>query len=413
MRSTTLSGILCLALVACDSGEPPSDGPGREGDRDREEFTLPVRVVAPRRGEVEDYVETQANLESDIAVTILAEADGKVRRRFCEVGDSVGEGANGERPGSFLLAELDDRDSRLALRDAEIDLEERRGREQEAALELQRNEQLLEQAMVAEREAEAIFRRTSTGITDGTISREEHETATFSLSRTKTAVLIAKSAVEKAKISGKLGAIAVRKAEVVRDRAKVALEKTVINSPIKGIVTLCNVHRGEWVSKGMELYRIEDLDTLVVYGDIPVRQAARIRGANPVLITSTAATGATRGKVVLVAPTVDRETGTVRVKMRVEPAPGFPPGLFVSLRIVVERRTGALVVPKRAVLHHDEDGAYLFVIEERKAKRVVVKTGFEKGDDVEISEGIDDRAQVVVEGQDTLTDGAEVEIKEQ
>ena len=90
-------------------------------------------------------------------------------------------------------------------------------------------------------------------------------------------------------------------------------------------------------------------------------------------------------------------------------APGYRPGLFVTVRIVVDRRPDALVVPKRAVLHHDEDGAYLFTVEEGRARRRLVETGFTKSDVVEIVSGLADDAPVVVEGQDTLTDGALVE----
>ena len=93
------------------------------------------------------------------------------------------------------------------------------------------------------------------------------------------------------------------------------------------------------------------------------------------------------------------------------PAPGFKPGLFVNLRLVVETRADALVVPKRAVLHDDEEGPYLFIVEQGKAGRIWVKTGFQREGAVEITEGIAENAQVVVEGQDTLTHGAKVEIR--
>lgn len=405
--------LLLLLLPAC-GGEAPDRG-GRGGGRwgsgeKREEYALPVRVAKPTRGDVDDYVDTQANLESDTAVTVLAEADAEVIEQYKDVGDRIGQAKDGDDP--YLLARLDDRDLKLALRDAEIDLEEKLGRVRESELELKRNQRLVEQSNVELREAEAVHRRTSTGIQDGTLSREEHETATFALNRAKTAVLVAEAAVDKAVVSLELGKTAVKKAQVTRDRAKVALEKTEVRSPIAGTVTMCEVDKGQWVSKGMALFRVEDTKTLVVYAEIPVRQAARVKEGNPVLITSTATPGGTSGKVELVEPTVNRQSGTVRVKVRVKPAPRFKPGLFVSLRIVVESRTNALVVPKRAVMHHDEDGAYLFLVKENKAARVLVTTGFEKGGLIEISKGVGEADQVVIEGQDTLADGAKVEIKE-
>jgi membrane fusion protein (multidrug efflux system) len=152
--------------------------------------------------------------------------------------------------------------------------------------------------------------------------------------------------------------------------------------------------------------------SLIVYGDLPVRQATRVNVGAEVLVDSNAVGAATRGKVVLVSPTVDRASGTVRVKVEVTPAPGFKPGLFVNLRFVVETRDDALVVPKRAVLHDDEEGPFLFVVEQGQAERVWVKTGFQREDAIEIVEGIAENAQVVVEGQDTLTHGAKVEVRQ-
>lgn len=391
-------------MVACSEGGSAHD---QWSDEKREDYTLPVRVVKPSRSDVEDYIETQANLESDVYVTILAEAEGRILERFKDTGDKVGE--KGEPP--FLLATMDDRDLALALKDAEIHLEEVQGKGRELALDFQRNSRLLEQAVVAQDEAQAVRNRTSSGIQDGTISLEEHETATFALNRAKTAVLVAKAARDKAELAGTLNEIAERKAEVARDRAKLALERTLVRSALRGTVTSCAVREGQMVKVGQELYRIEDTTKLVVYGEIPVRQATRIRKGNFVRVGSSATPAGTQGKVLLVEPTVDSSAGTVRIKMSVAAQEGYSPGLFVSLRIVVARRENALVLPKRCVLHDDEDGTYLFVVEKGMAKRVLVKTGFERGDMVEIVEGVDETSRVVVEGQDTLSDGAKVEIK--
>ncbi|MCK6461551.1 MAG: efflux RND transporter periplasmic adaptor subunit, partial [Planctomycetes bacterium] len=368
---------------------------------------LPVRVERPSRGTVSDAVETQAALETDRHVTVYAEADGKVVEKARDLGDRVGGGKGGD--DAMLLARIDDRELKLALEEAEVDVRNAEGRIRELELGKKLADREVEQAEVSLREAEGIFARAAEGMKDGTISLEEHERATFARNLAGKKVESAQAAVEKGKVALELGSVAVERARAVRDRAAVLLERATIRSPIAGVVTLCNVREGERVRAGEVLYKVEEPDTLVLYGNLPVRDAARVEKGDAVTVESSAVEGRTGGKVVLVAPTVDRDSGTVRVKAEIEPAPGFRPGLFVTMRIVIATREGALVVPRRALLHDDEEGPYVFVVREGKATRVPVRTGFE-GEGVLEVEGIGEEDMVLVEGQDTVSDGAAVEI---
>lgn len=405
MRSHRLFWILLPCLMACGERGAPNSWSEK-----RQDYALPVRVERPGRADVADYVETQASLDTDRHADIYAEVDGKIVQRLRDIGDRVGGDGNGN--GGLVLARIDDRDLALAVRDAEIQLKEQKGKIRELELERRSATQELEQARVTLDEAKAIHARTSTGIQDGTISIEEHEKATFARSLAREKVETAEAALDKTKLALELHEVAVEKATVALERARVALEKATLRAPLPGVVTLCNVREGEQVRTGDLLYRVEDPKSLIVWGDLPVRQATRIRVGREVLIDSNAVGAATRGKVILVSPTVSKESGTVRVKVVVTPAAGFKPGLFVTLRIVVETRADALVVPKRAVLHDDEEGPFLFVVEEGRARRIWVKTGFQREGAVEITEGLGETAQVVVEGQDTLTHDAKVEIRE-
>jgi RND family efflux transporter MFP subunit len=353
-------------------------------------------------------VETQAALETDRHVAVYAEVDGKVLARAKDLGDLVGESPDGgEDP--LLLARLDDRELKLALEEAEVDLRNAQGKIRELELDRKQSERAVDQAVVTCSEAEAAHARASEGIKDGTISVEEHERATFAKDLARKRVEGAQAALDKAVVALELGGVAVERARAVRGRAAVSLERATIRSPLQGVVTYCNVREGERVRTGDLLYRVEDPRSLVLYGSLPVREAARVSPGNAVVLTSSAAEGEAKGRIVLVAPTVERESGTVRVKAEIEPAKGFFAGLFVTMRIVVSTREGALVVPRRALLHDDEEGPYLFVVREGRAARVPVRTGFE-GDGVLEVEGLGEEDLVVVEGQDTVVPGAAVEI---
>ncbi len=433
LKAQTFLLAIVPLLVACGSGsDKPKNGddsknggayggsgqPGRGGGQgngkgngkgdDRPTFTMPVRAVLPTRALVEATVESQATLESDRFAEVVAEIEGRVVKRYRDVGDEVGREEDGE--DALLLARLDDRDLQIAFREAEATILEKKGRIRELKLAQEQSQREIEQAIVSREEAQAALNRTTSGIVDGTISKEEHEKATFAFDLAKTKVAVAEAALLQADVALELGTVAVTQAELVHDRAKLNLARTSILSPIRGVVTRCDVQEGERIKASAAIFRIEDPSQLVVYGNLPVRQTRRIKLGNLVRISSSAIDESTTGSVVRIAPTVDPSSGTVRVKIAVKSAAGYKPGLFVTLRVVVETRAKALTVPKRAVLHDDADGAYLFVVEDGAAQRVLVETGYEKDQRVEIVKGVDAASKVVVEGQDTLTDQAKVEL---
>jgi multidrug efflux pump subunit AcrA (membrane-fusion protein) len=97
-------------------------------------------------------------------------------------------------------------------------------------------------------------------------------------------------------------------------------------------------------------------------------------------------------------PGVDTGTGTIRVR-GVFPNPDLAilPGFFVRLRVPLDRRKDALLVPERA-LGIDQTGSYLLVV--NKADVVEyrpVKTGAVQ-DGMRVVEGIGPKDLVVVDG---------------
>ena len=216
MRRVSLC--LLLLLPACEFG----GGSGKDWNKKSEDYVLAVRVAPPTRDRVEDYVHTTATLESDKRAQIHAQVDGIVVKKVKDLGDLVRTSGNGG--DGLLLGRIDDRDLALALREAEIRLEDTLGRIEELKLERKSAGQELDQARVTLEEATKKFERAEAGIRDGTFRIEEHDTARFARTLAQKKVLTQQSALEKSEVALKIGRITVKDAEVERDRGEVARE---------------------------------------------------------------------------------------------------------------------------------------------------------------------------------------------
>jgi membrane fusion protein, copper/silver efflux system len=125
-----------------------------------------------------------------------------------------------------------------------------------------------------------------------------------------------------------------------------------IDSPVSGWVLERNALPNMYVQPATRLYRVADLTTVWVYGQVFQNDIAAVHGGDRAELSVDTYPGKTfMGRVDFVYPEVDMATRTARVRF-VFPNPGLKllPGMFVN--VTLRPSMGArLVVPAGAVFH--------------------------------------------------------------
>ena len=90
----------------------------------------------------------------------------------------------------------------------------------------------------------------------------------------------------------------------------------------------------------------------------------------------------------------------------------FLPGMLADVQLQTGKTTRALSIPPQAVVR-DEDGvSYVFVTNgENKAIRRRVRVGALVGQEITITQGLQNGDQIVVAGQNKLRDGQSIRIQ--
>ncbi len=218
------------------------------------------------------------------------------------------------------------------------------------------------------------------------------------------------------------GALEAAKADVVK--AQFDLDNTLIVAPISGLIERTRVYEGRLVSAQTDLLTIiHQVDPMYVTVSVPetvvlrrVRERAlkKVQGAGVYELRGviTFVDGTTyphEGKLDLLDVGLRTTTGTRDVRVV------FPnherallPGQFVKLRFVGAVRTGAILVPQRAVQQGPKGPVVYIVGEGDKVQVRDVQASNWQGNQWLIEEGLHAGERVVVEGQQRVTPGAQV-----
>jgi RND family efflux transporter MFP subunit len=195
------------------------------------------------------------------------------------------------------------------------------------------------------------------------------------------------------------------------------LSKTIIHSPMDGVVSLRGVNVGDLVGEmgsPKVMFRIIDPRILDLTVIVPSGEMASVRVGQPLTFSTDALPGKTfTGKVMFINPVVNESDRSVKVTAQVENASEqLKGGLYVKGRIITGKRTGILKVPRAALLSWDVAGKKgdLFVVKGETANRRAVQTGSLMGDFVEVTSGLAPGDPVVVRGGFNLKDGDRVNV---
>lgn len=209
-------------------------------------------------------------------------------------------------------------------------------------------------------------------------------------------------------------------------QAETALSYTTVSSPISGYISERNVDIGTLVSPGGQslLATVVKSDTVRVDFSMTGLDYLKTKARNVNLgqkdttrtwdpyITITLPDNSVyplRGLVDFADPQVDPQTGTFSVRAEMpNPDHILLPGQFTKVRLLLDVRENAVVVPSKAIAI-EKGGAYIFVVRaDSVAERRMVELGPEVGNNVIIERGLIPNEHIVVEGFHKLTHGDKV-----
>jgi multidrug efflux system membrane fusion protein len=194
--------------------------------------------------------------------------------------------------------------------------------------------------------------------------------------------------------------------------ASKALKDSSVRPPRAGVINAKNVATGEYAAAGRLIAKLLDVSSLYVRFAVPESESARV--AKDLKISFTARISGEKpyeAQVYWVSQTADSRTRSVECKARIlEPPPTLKPGFSGLVKVVLEQRGDAILVPSTAVLP-TERGFVAFVVQEGKAKERKIRRGIQTLDDrVEILDGLAEGETLVTRGGTVLQDGREVDV---
>jgi Cu(I)/Ag(I) efflux system membrane fusion protein len=173
-----------------------------------------------------------------------------------------------------------------------------------------------------------------------------------------------------------------------------------LSAPVNGVIAELGVREGVAVSPGMTLFRIAGLEKVWAVAEVPEAQAVRLtRGQKVKAALQADASQMSDGELKEILPQVSASTRTLQARFEVDNKGGkLTPGMLLRLQ-VAGPSSSRLVVPSEAVIRTGKRAVVLVRKESGAFESRDVAVGQEVGDDIEVTQGLNEGEQVVASGQ--------------
>lgn len=260
----------------------------------------------------------------------------------------------------------------------------------------------------AQSQVEAAQDQVSMMVAQQTAGQKQVEVAAQDVAITKKQQGVTRAKTQEMQAQANAGRSAFGKTVSLADYAR-------IRAPFSGVVTKRYVDRGAFIQtastsqNAAPIATVAALDQVRLYVNVPEAEARFLQVGTPVKVTTTGLPDTTlAGRVARTSGSLDTKTRTLLAEVDLPNKDGkILPGTYATAKVVLETHSNVISVPSLAV-GVEKAGKFIFVVENGKAKRVTVTSGFDDGAYTEIVEGLHGGEQVVVTGRDTLTPGATV-----
>ncbi len=331
----------------------------------RQGRTAVITAAFPKRETVIPKFRFSGTLDPVWQADVAAKVDGRIEKVLVQEGQAVTAGQ--------ALVVLEQVDTVAGLMNARGSYLDAKTNYEKAAMDLKRYE--------------ALYKR-------GAVSKEALDNMRFALENAK----------------GKLDASKGNLASAESD-----LGGTTVTTPRSGVIQKRYYQEGYYAKVGPALFNIADISTLLAKIDIPEGYVSSVAVGGEVEFTIPSMSGENKkvqGKITRISPVAVQPARTFEAEVTVDNSAGrLRGGMYAEALITAIPKTNVLTIPMTAISMRD-DQRTCYVIEDGKAVRRVLTTGYIGENLVEVLQGVTEKDQVITGGLNKVREGVAVRISE-
>jgi RND family efflux transporter MFP subunit len=312
---------------------------------------VPVTVCQPQYMDFDRSFSINGRIHAGNEVTIYSKGDGVALKKYRKKGDAVKKGS--------VIAQLENSVIRENLRIAELDFAK----------------------------AQKDVARYQTLAEAGAVTRRELEEVQIALRNTESRIV----------------------------ELKDQLANTTIVAPVAGIIEQDYFEEGTLLSAGSRAADILNDIQLKMSVNVTEKEMLTLKKGQHAAITTDVYPGETFSGIVDMIGAKSNEMLSYPVELRLtgEQAKKLKAGMYASAQLNPQQNgTKTLAVSRKAIVGGMKD-PHVFIVKDRRAAKISVKTGNINAGFVEITEGLTSGETVVISGQINLKEGTEVNILNQ
>jgi membrane fusion protein, multidrug efflux system len=195
-----------------------------------------------------------------------------------------------------------------------------------------------------------------------------------------------------------------------KESLEVELSKTEIRAPFSGKIGLKNISNGAYVTPGASIATIVQINPIKVDFSLPEKYFNKLNKGRKINITMDGSNIKKEGIIIAIDPKIDEALRTVKIRATLNNADKkLMPGMFTKVDINLGN-SNAIFAPTETIIPF-VGGKKVMILDDGKAKEVVITTGHRTENEVEIIQGLSVGDSIIASGLMNIKPDQEVKSK--
>lgn len=189
------------------------------------------------------------------------------------------------------------------------------------------------------------------------------------------------------------------------------LSKTIVRAPFSGKIGLRSISKGSYISPNTLIAQLVNTSQLKITFSIPEKYAQTMKVNQTLTFTTSGSKDTYKATIYAIEPAIEIESRTLRIRAITNNNDGkLIPGTFANVSLPLEKLQNALLVPTEALIPI-QNGKKIFVVENGKAKEIIVETGARTDKEILITSGLKAGDTILTSGVMSLRNDSPVKVK--